>query len=326
MNLKERYVAAVLRSIPDDKRADVDTELRGAIDDAVEARVDQGEDPGAVEVAVLTDLGDPDRLAADYADRPLWLIGPTFYLPWLRLIKTLLKIIPPPAGVVVAVIGYVGGNSLLGAFFDGLWVAIVAALNVLFWTTLGFVVAERSGELTRTDLEPFTRRWTPDRLPTVPDRQIGYAETIGSLVVLVFVAVVIFAQRSLTPAPFFGPEAWSLAIRGILGLLFISACFELVKWRVGRWTIGLAISNAVINIAFAGWWLWFLYDGTLLNQAFFDAIGFPQSSDLIARGIAIGVVVVNIWSSIEGFVKAARVTRDRRAPDQPVTTGCLAGR
>jgi hypothetical protein len=198
--LRERYVAAVLRSIPDDKRADVDTELRGAIDDAVEARVDQGEDLGAVEVAVLTELGDPDRLAADYADRPLWVIGPTFYLPWLRLTKTLLKIIPPVVGVPVAVAGYLTDGGLLAAFFGGLGAAIFAALSVMFWTTLGFIIAERSGEVSKKEIEPFTRKWTPDRLPTVPDRQVGYAETIGSLVVLAFLTVVIFAQRSLTPA------------------------------------------------------------------------------------------------------------------------------
>jgi hypothetical protein len=307
--LRERYVAAVLRSIPDDKRADVDTELRGAIDDAVEARVDQGEDLGAVEVAVLTELGDPDRLAADYADRPLWVIGPTFYLPWLRLTKTLLKIIPPVVGVPVAVAGYLTDGGLLAAFFGGLGAAIVAALSVMFWTTLGFIIAERSGEVSKKEIEPFTRKWTPDRLPTVPDRQIGYAETIGSLVVLAFLTVVIFAQRSLTPAAFFDPDAWSLAIPVILALLFVSAGLELVKWRVGRWTLGLAASNAFLNVAFAGWCLWFLLDGSLLNQAFFDALGFPQASDLAARGIATCVVVVNGWNSIEGCVKARRNKR-----------------
>ncbi|HVR80365.1 MAG TPA: permease prefix domain 1-containing protein [Acidimicrobiia bacterium] len=307
--LKERYVAAVLRSIPDDKRADVDAELRGAIEDAVEARVEQGGDPDTVEVTVLTELGDPDRLAADYADRPLWLIGPTFYLPWLRVMKTMLKIIPPIAGVVVAVVGYVVGDGLLGAFFDGLGAAIVAALNVMFWVTLGFIVAERSDEVTKADIEPFTRKWTPNRLPTVPDRQIGYGETIGSLVVLVFVILVIFAQRSLRPAPFFDPDAWNLAIPVILGLLVVSAGFELVKFRVGRWSVGLASFNALLNVAFAGWWLWFFFKGSLLNQAFFDAIGIPDVVDLVARGISIGVVVVSGWSALEGFVKARRASR-----------------
>jgi hypothetical protein len=307
--LKERYVAAVLRSIPDDKRADVDTELRGAIEDAVEARVEQGEDSDTVEVTVLTELGDPDRLAADFADRPLWLIGPTFYLPWLRLMKTLLKIIPPIAGVAVAVVGYVVGDSLLGAFFDGLGAAIVAALNVMFWVSLGFIVAERSDEVTKADIEPFSKVWTPDRLPAVPDRQIGYAETIGSLVVVIFVVLVIFAQRSVTPAPFFDPDAWNLAIPMILGLLVVSAGFELVKFRVGRWSVGLASFNALLDVAFAGWWLWFLFNGSLLNQALFDAIGFPGVADQAARGISIGVVVVYGWSAIEGFVKARRASR-----------------
>ena len=50
--IKERYVATVLSSIPESRRSDVDRELRAAIDDAVEARVEQGEDPSAAETTV----------------------------------------------------------------------------------------------------------------------------------------------------------------------------------------------------------------------------------------------------------------------------------
>jgi hypothetical protein len=182
----------------------------------------------------------------------------------------------------------------------------------MFWVTLGFIVAERSDEVTKADIEPFNRVWTPDRLPAVPDRQIGYAETIGSLVVVIFVILVIFAQRSVAPAPFFDPDAWSLAIPVILGLLVVSAGFELVKFRVGRWSVGLASFNALLDVALAGWWLWFLFNGSLLNQAFFDAIGFPDVAVQVSRGISIGVVVVYGWSAIEGFVKARRATAGYR--------------
>jgi len=99
--LTDRYVSAALRSIPEQKRADIDRELRASIDDAIDTRVDAGEPQKEAEYAVLTDFGDPARLAAGYADRPLYLIGPALFLDWWRLLKVLLAIVVPIAGAGV---------------------------------------------------------------------------------------------------------------------------------------------------------------------------------------------------------------------------------
>lgn len=102
--LTERYIAATAASLPAESQQDVRAELGVSIADAVEARIEQGEDPAAAERAVLIELGDPAVLAAGYADRPLHLIGPRYYLTWWRLLKALLIIVPLCAlgGVAVA--------------------------------------------------------------------------------------------------------------------------------------------------------------------------------------------------------------------------------
>jgi hypothetical protein len=46
------------------------------IADALDARVAAGEDWDAAEVVLLTELGDPARLAAGLTDWPLYLIDP----------------------------------------------------------------------------------------------------------------------------------------------------------------------------------------------------------------------------------------------------------
>ena len=92
--LTERYITATIRSLPATAQADVRAELEASIADAVEARVEQGEPREAAEHAVLTELGDPGVLAAGYADRPLHLIGPRYFLVWWRLLKLLLWIVP----------------------------------------------------------------------------------------------------------------------------------------------------------------------------------------------------------------------------------------
>lgn len=305
MTLKDRYLAAVLRSIPEEKRADVRNELSAAIDDAVDGRVDAGEAPGTAERAVLTEFGDPARLASDYSDRPLWLIGPDYYLAWLRLLKLLLGIVPMAVAVGIAALKLVSGGDMAGSIGAGIGGAITAAFHVALWVTVGFVIAERSEGPVRPDLEPLTR-WTVDRLPDMPDRQISYGETIGSLVVLGLIAFAIFGQRQLAPEPFLNPESWSVLIPVTLGLLALAALIELVKLRVGHWTWGLATTNAIANGVFAGWWVWMLAGERILNPAFFEALGLTGSVAGTSRVIAVIIVVISIWDTVEGFVGARK--------------------
>jgi hypothetical protein len=302
--IKERYVATVLNSIPESRRSDVDRELRAAIDDAVEARVEQGEEPSIAESTVLTDLGDPARLAADYSDRPLYLIGPRFYLPWLRVMRKLLTVIPPLAGMVTLMVQLLIGEGLVGAILGGLWAGFIAAANVVAWTTLGFAVAERADDTSATaDLEPLTR-WSLDRLPRVPDRQFNPGEVIGSMAAIVVIVVLILSVRNVA-FPFLDPDAWSLGIALLLGLLAISFILALVKLRVGKWSYPLATANAIVNLGFATWWAWAL-GGSLLNMDYF---GDWVASDWVTISVRITlaiIVAICTWDAYKGFVGARR--------------------
>ncbi len=118
--LTDRYVDAAMRTVPEKQRADLGAELRASIDDQVDARVEGGEPHDAAERAVLTELGDPDKLAAGYTDRPLWLIGPRYYLDWWRLLKLLLGIVPACAAFGVALAQTLAGASF-GEIIGSVW-------------------------------------------------------------------------------------------------------------------------------------------------------------------------------------------------------------
>lgn len=301
--IKERYVATVLSSIPESRRSDVDRELRAAIDDAVEARVEEGEEPSAAETTVLTELGDPARLAADYSDRPLYLIGPRFYLPWLRVMRKLLAVIPPLAGMVALIVQLLTGEGLVGAILGGLWAGFISAVNVVAWTTLGFAVAERADETSIADLEPLTG-WSLDRLPRVPDRQFNPGEVIGSMVGIAVVFVLILSVRQVT-VPFLDPDAWDLGIPVLLGLLAFSFILTLVKLRVGKWSYGLATFNAILNLGFAAWWVWVL-GGGLFNKGYFDDLAASDWLTVSVRITLAIVVAICVWDAYKGFVGAQR--------------------
>ncbi len=69
--LTDRYVAAVLRVIPEAHRTDIQAELQAAIGDAIDERVASGQVHDAAERAVLNGLGEPARLAAEYSHQPI---------------------------------------------------------------------------------------------------------------------------------------------------------------------------------------------------------------------------------------------------------------
>ena len=106
--LTDRYVETILRNLPPHQRTDVEQELRASIADAVDDRLAAGTDPAEAETAVIAELGDPERLAAGYADRPLYLIGPALFLDYRRVLTALL----------VAYVGFIWFQGTRKGFAD----------------------------------------------------------------------------------------------------------------------------------------------------------------------------------------------------------------
>lgn len=191
--LTERYISAVVKSLQE-SQDDVRAELEASIAEDVEGRVGQGEDREDAERAVLTELGDPAVLAAGYADRPMHLIGPRYYVMWWRLLKLLLIIVPTVVAggsVFGQLIAGTGPGTIIG---QTVLAVMMSALHVAFWVTLSFVILERSG----ADLG---MRWTLDDLPEPRPTSTGRGEPIVELVfLLVFAAVILWdALRGLVP-------------------------------------------------------------------------------------------------------------------------------
>src|SRR5690606_25066648 len=111
-SLSERYIAATINELPAQMHTDVRAELEASIADAISARMDHGEDRATAEHAVLTEMGDPAVLAAGYAERPLQLIGPRYYLTWWRLLRRLLFIVPPIVLGISALAQILAGGTI----------------------------------------------------------------------------------------------------------------------------------------------------------------------------------------------------------------------
>ncbi|QJW35108.1 permease prefix domain 1-containing protein [Cellulosimicrobium protaetiae] len=313
MTLTDRYVSATLRRVPADQHPDLEQELRASVADAVEAKVEGGTDPARAETDVLNDLGDPDRLAADLAGRPLHLIGPAYYLDWLRLLKVLLWISLIP-GAVVLTVDLVDGDAVGSAIWSGIWTTASVALQIAFWTTLVFVALERYGS--PRDKGDLTGPWTVDRLPAErPAREASLVDTVVSVGLLVLVAAVLLLQNVATyrapdgtAVPVLQPDLWPVWTGVLVALVAIEIVLTILVYARGRWTVGLAVANTVVGALFAGAVVWLASADRLVNPAFLDVTG-GDSLAWLSNGIIAATVVIAGWDVVSVWVKALRVPR-----------------
>ncbi|WP_431074173.1 permease prefix domain 1-containing protein [Microbacterium phyllosphaerae] len=312
--LTERYISATIRSLTPEVQGDVRAELEASIADAIDARLEQGEAPEDAERAVLTELGDPGILAAGYADRPLHLIGPKYYLVWWRLLKLLLIIVPVCAF----------GGVMLGQLIDGaptgeiIGTSVVAALgsivHVGFWVTLVFFILERTGADTGV-------KWNVDQLPEPTQNGAGRADAIASLIFLVlgvgavlWDAFIGFFPTGGEPIAILNPTLWPWGITFLFVLFAAEAVLAVVVYAKRRWTIGIAVANTLLAVVFAAWSLALLLQGALINPEFLSFVftdnGVTDETMRILTVIAgFCLVAFPIWDIVDGWIKTARARR-----------------
>lgn len=315
--LTDRYVWAVQRSLPERQRDDIDKELRGTIADTVDAKIEGGAKPAAAERETIAELGDPYRLAAGYADRPLQLIGPKVFPDYIRLLKVLYVIVLPIAFAAILLGQLLGGHDFWGSFGSTIGATISVAAHFGFWTTLVFALIERSPDYKAT-------AWNPDTLPQVPVRgQIKLSDTIAGIWWYILVAgAMIWAQFfSVFGVPVFDP-ALGFWLVWFLALPILAIGFRVVLYRLRRWTWPLFAVNLLGDLAFAVPALWLLLKGgALYNPAFLERLPdgvapllAPNGAVTIVAGIVVPIgVVASTVDSVLKTVRGPRGASDRQA-------------
>lgn len=315
-SLSDRYIQAVIRTIPEAQRDDVAAELGASIADQLDARLAAGEAPEAAEREVLTALGDPDALAAGLADRPLQLIGPRYYLDWLRLLKLLLWIVVPLAAFGVALGQTLAGATIGGIVGTTIGTAVSVVVHVAFWTTLVFALLERSDDARRTTTSA-RRSWSPDDLPHPHAAGTTFADMIVSIAFLIVGAAAVVWDQVVGLVyldgrwmPFLSPALAPWWLGGLLLLMAIEVGFQVVLHARRRWTPALAAVNVVLNLAFLLPALWLLSQSMLLNPAFWQAVIPEPDADKVYGILSVltgfGIAAIAIWDSIDGYLKARR--------------------
>jgi hypothetical protein len=290
--LTERYVAATLRAVPPRQRDEIERELRAAIADAVD---EQGE------VAALTALGDPARLAASYSEKPLQLIGPRIYLDYRRVLSILLTSVVPLIFLAVAVTSFRTDSGLGPAVWSAANAALLVAMHLVIWATLLFAIIERRA--------PTTNRrgaWDPASLPEPTARRIDLGSVIGGSVVTAVIATVLIVAQSGDVGPVTAPLWNSGALLIVVVFAAVAIGLDVIGYYVG-WGMPQAITSILLSVLFTVGVVITARNG-LLNPVFFDGIGWVGAAG--ANGFLTWIVIVLVvlmgLSYIAGALKRAR--------------------
>ena len=196
-NLIERYIHEVVSRLPEKDRADVSMELNANICDMLP------DDAGEPEICnVLNGLGDPADLAEKYRPKPRYLISPSVYDDYIRALKYVLPLVGGICLIVGLILGAIEAvdekmgemipitDIIVSSITNGLTIGISGAFHALFWVTIGFIIAERTGAKKAME----DKKWTVDKLPdAIPNdkAKIPLSDSIVELFLIVVFSVVV---------------------------------------------------------------------------------------------------------------------------------------
>jgi hypothetical protein len=309
--LTDRYVWAVTRGVPLQRRDDVGVTVRSELDALIADRIAAGADPAAAEADAVRALGDPDRRASEISGRPAYLIGPAYFFDYRRIMLIVLAAVAPSVFGALLLVQAIAGVGLWTALWSATTVAITVVVQVAFWITVAFAVMERTARGRRRSPDP----WDVSDLPEVPTSTVGIGETIFALLAyLLFIGLVVWQQNiwvvetaGTERIPMLDPALWSFWVPWFLVLAVLEMAFALVLYATGRWTWTLAWVNVALNLAFAIPAVILVVSGQLLSEPFQEVFAeFMPLLDMFFRVLPFVIVGVAILDAVQGFRKAYR--------------------
>lgn len=195
-NLIDRYVIEVGRHLPEKNRADVQLELRSALQDALDERgldAEKAADQPAI-TEVLKQFGKPSTVAVNYGARN-FLIGPELF-PAYKLVLRINLIVITVLHVGGMLINAFGASRIVGLLADVSSGYIDSLLGMFAIVTIIFYVLDSQG----VGKEIKERDWNPLELPELgSDRErVNMGEMIVELFFLAALIIIVNVVPNLT--------------------------------------------------------------------------------------------------------------------------------
>jgi hypothetical protein len=217
------------------------------------------------------------------------------------------------------------GNAV-GKAFGG---AIDVGIGILFWLTVGFIIAERTDANPEEMGASKPKVWTVAQLPKSPaKRQISIGESLTNIVFFV-----IFAGWIIVP-PFFAwvrgeegfvhvfhPDLWNIWFPIFFVIAVLTLILELFKLRIGNWTPALTVSNVILCIGSIAYILALITTQEIFNPAFLATLTESAPADDLFRvaswaewtvNLTAAIIVgIYIWDMADSVIKSRRLVKSK---------------
>ena len=327
MNLIDRYVDEVGRHLPEKDRTDIAAEIRSMVEDMIEER---GHQPKSANDKVITqaleDLGDPKLLASKYSPAKHYLIGPDWYDLYLTILKRVLSTALPIVATIAFTVALTKDPlDFANAVGQAIGGVIDVGTGILFWVTVGFIIAERTDANVEDLGGSKPKAWTIDQLPKWPARrQISIGESLTNIVFFT-----IFVAWVLLP-PFFAwlrgdegfvhvfhPDLWNIWFPIFFVIAALTLILEFFKLKIGNWTPALTVSNVILCIGSIVYVVVLVTSQEIFNPAFLATLtesvpaeefgnvaSWARWSVNISTAVIIGIYV---WDMVDSVIKARQL-------------------
>lgn len=269
----ERYIEQVLETIPEKDQSRVKQELERKIYDRLP------EDPTEEDIkALLNNFGSPQRMAGQFQAEQSYLISPSAYPDYIRLIKIIVPIFFA-VGLIAGVCLNIFDDGNLDLTLKGITKLVIQAVTGSFtagtqaflWTTIAFIIADKTGRY-----QP--KRWSVMDLENVPqDPTIKLSDTLMELIFLVLFLIagvyilssnisLVWLDRSSTQvfAESFVPKLlWVFIFTCLLGIIS-----GITKLKSRYWSLPLGLFALFDRIVSSLLWIWLILQKPIFSQKF----------------------------------------------------------
>ena len=153
MELIERYIYAVTKSLPQKQKAKIAKELKANIEEML-AQNSSNESLEEKVNKILLELGDPEILADNYRGSKKFLIGPVYYDIYLMVLKIVIAAVVGVISIAFFIKSFFTANldianiglEYLGSIFSG-------AMQAFAWTTIIFIIIEKNNLKDKVEVE-----------------------------------------------------------------------------------------------------------------------------------------------------------------------------
>jgi len=317
MELINRYIAAVQRELPDNKREDIGRELHANIMDQVDALSEQKAEQGAELneadlIELLQELGHPRHVALQFSPPKAFISGQhkALYLHtlsvaliimfMLALIQTTGRWLDAQSTNFIALVFAVGERFLDQALL------VFTAITLIFAAISAQESANKSGAN--------QKEWNPRTLPAVEQKwsSISLQDSFTDLGTYVFLLVLIWYPMSP-----FGSLENSLFTEQALNILKVFSLFivlgvGLSVWQLFTrlWSKPMLTLSVVVNVAFFAVFAWLALFVPVLESSSFAWSAFIDSESF-QKSFRITLLIIALFPGYEAMRDSMRIRQLR---------------